>query len=60
MSETPDERSSTVRAIHAVQAEILRKAADAWGDGIEGFPYHWLHERANEIELGEAPDWSGE
>lgn len=33
-----------------LEAEGLRKAADAWGDGTEGFPYAWLHERADAIE----------
>jgi hypothetical protein len=44
----------------AAQVEILREAAEAWGDGHEGFPYHWLLNRACEIEAGKAPDWSAE
>lgn len=32
------------------KAEGLREAADVWGDGTEGFPYPWLHERADQIE----------
>lgn len=35
---------------HEAKAAALREAADAWGDGREGFPYHWLHERADKIE----------
>lgn len=40
------------------QVEILRAAAEAWGDGNEGFPYDWLLTRAAEIEAGQEPDWS--
>lgn len=39
--------------------EVLRQAADAWGDGAEGFPYQWLHDRADEIEQGATCDECG-
>jgi hypothetical protein len=42
--------AGVVRSEAEVKAEALREAADAWGDGIEGFPYAWLHERADELE----------
>jgi hypothetical protein len=42
----------------AAQAEVLRQAAEGWGDGNEGFPHGWLNDRADEIEQGKSPDWS--
>jgi len=58
MSET--EVSPTVRAIRAIKAEVLREAAEGWGDGVEGFAYQWLLDRADEIEQGKIPNWDAE
>lgn len=41
----------------STQVETLRSAAEGWGDGSEGFPYHWLLERADEAENGKTPNW---
>lgn len=43
----------------AAAIEVLRQAADAWGDGIEGFPYQWLHDRADELAQGASCDECG-
>jgi len=44
---------SLLLAIRSIKAQVLREAAEDWGDGIEGFPYTWLLERAEEIEAGQ-------